>query len=146
MAAIMERPIQKVSIAPGKLQTGGSRLGVCQMQKGRRKASNDWLEDEVLILFAGMVAESHFTGAYCPHGAGQDLRAISRLTQTRGGSEQQLKRIQRRMLDKTEHLLSDETIAQAIRLVAEELLAKTTISGRLVKHFLAQAKSQSGCD
>ncbi|KAA1260077.1 ATP-dependent zinc metalloprotease FtsH 3 [Rubripirellula obstinata] len=143
MAAIVGRPIQKVSIAPGKLQTGGGRLGVCQIQKGRIKSSKDWLEDEVMILFSGMVAEAHFTGKYCPAGAGQDLQGIARLIRTRPGSERQLEKVQRRMLDKTEHLLSDESNAQAIRWIAEELLAKTTISGRAVKHFLQQAEGRS---
>jgi hypothetical protein len=113
------------------------------MQKGRGKSSKDWLEDEVLILFAGMVAEAHFTGQYCPAGAGEDLRAIWRLIRTRPGSERQLEKVQRRMLDKTEHLLRDEQNAQAIRWVADELIAKTTISGRAVKHFLQQAASRA---
>lgn len=143
MASLVGRPIQKVSIAPGKLQTGGGRLGVCQIQKGRIKASKDWLEDEVMILFSGMVAEAHFTGQYCQDGAGQDLRGITRLLRTRPGTERQLEKVQRRMLDKTEHLLRDEPNAQAIRWIAEELLAKTTISGRAVKHILHQAASQS---
>ena len=109
------------------------------MQKGRIKASKDWLEDEVMIMFAGMVAESHFTGQYCPAGAGEDLRSIVRLLRTRPGTDRQLEKAQRRMLDKTEHLLSDDATSQAIRMIAEELLAKTTISGRAVKHFLQQS-------
>ena len=143
MASLVGRPIQKVSIAPGKLQTGGGRLGVCQMQKGRIKSSKDWLEDEVMILFSGMVAESHFTGKYCPAGAGQDLRNIVRLLRTRCTNDRQLEKAQRRMLDKTEHLLSDDATSQAIRMIAEELLSKTTISGRAVKHFLQQSAGRA---
>jgi len=62
MAVIVGRPIQKVTVAPANLQTGGVRLGAVKFQKGRSKSTNDWLEDEVLILLAGMVAESKFTG------------------------------------------------------------------------------------
>ena len=75
VAAIVGRPIQKVTITPANLQTGGVRLGAVKFQKGRSKSTNDWLEDEVLILLAGMVAESKFTGQYCDDGARQDSRA-----------------------------------------------------------------------
>lgn len=143
MATLLGRPIQKVSIEPGKMQFGPSRLGVCQMQKGRSKASRDWLEDEVLILFAGMVAESHFTGEYCRTGAAEDLRSIHRLVRSRPGSARQLERIERRFLDKTEYLLRADASAAAIAEVARELIDKTTISGRAVRHFVEQAEKQA---
>ena len=50
MALALGRPIQKVTIAPNQ-----NYLGACQIQKGRFKPTKDWLEDEMLILFAGMV-------------------------------------------------------------------------------------------
>ena len=142
MATIVGRLIQKVTISPGKMQTGGNRLGVCQMQKGRTKSTKDWLEDEVLILFAGMVAESQLTGQYCHVGAGEDLRMIHRLLRDRPGSQRQVERFERRLFDKTAHILSDQANTQAIRWTAEELLLKTTISGRAVRHFLQQAEQQ----
>ncbi len=136
MAVLLGRTIQKVTIQPGKMVGGGGRLGLCQMQKGRSKPSKDWLEDDVLILLAGMVAEAHFTGSYCPVGAAEDLRMMRRLIRSRPGSERQLERIQRRFLDKTEHILRDDQTAWAIARVADELIEKTTISGRAVRHFL----------
>lgn len=139
MAVILGRVIQKVTIEPGKMVGGGGRLGLCQMQKGRSKPSKDWLEDDVLILLAGMVAEAHFTGAYCPAGAAEDLRIMRRLVRSRPGSERQLERIERRFLDKTEHILRDDDTAWAIARVAEELIDKTTISGRAVRHFIDQS-------
>ncbi|QDT06799.1 ATP-dependent zinc metalloprotease FtsH [Rubripirellula lacrimiformis] len=139
MATLLGRPIQKVTIEPGKLQTGATRLGLCQIQKGRSKASKDWLEDEVLILYAGMVAEAHFTGNYCQSGAAEDLRAIQRLVRSRPGSVRQMERYQRRFLDKTEHILRDDAYAEAIKLIATELVVRTTISGRAVRHFLDQS-------
>ncbi|GAB5402875.1 MAG: cell division protein FtsH [Aureliella sp.] len=143
MAFSLGRPIQKVTIAPGKLQTGGVRLGVCEMQKGRSKPTDDWLEDEVLILLAGMVAESHVTHQYNPRGASQDLRAVERLLASRAKNEKALHRLHRRMLDKTEHILGDSLHSRAVQLVAEELLAKVTISGRAVRHFFQQAEQQT---
>ncbi|TWU56620.1 ATP-dependent zinc metalloprotease FtsH [Rubripirellula tenax] len=143
MAVLLGRSIQKVTIEPAKMMAGEKRLGSCQLQKKRAKSSNDWLEDEVLILFAGMVAESHFTGKYCVAGASADLRSIGRLIRSRPGSARQLERIERRFLDKTEHILRDDGHAAAIQLVATELIAKTTISGRAVRHFIDQAIQQN---
>jgi len=143
MAISLGRPIQKVTIEPKKIQTGGQRLGACQLQKGRSGSAKDWLEDEVLILLAGMVAEARFTGRYCQQGAGEDLRAAGELLSTRADNPRRLEKQQRRMLEKTEHLLDDPTHIRAIELIAEELLIKSTISGRAVRHFFHQAQQQT---
>ncbi len=135
MALIVGRSVHKLTIATGNLQTGGIRLGACEMKKGKAKSTNDWLEDSVLILLAGMVAESQLTGQYCPRGAAQDLLAVRQLLNQRSGSERQFERLQRRMLDKAEYLLADAQSTKAIELIADELLLKTTISGRAVQHF-----------
>ena len=39
MAQIVGRPIEKVSISPAHLQSGGMRLGVCKLQKGQQDAN-----------------------------------------------------------------------------------------------------------
>ncbi len=142
MATLLGRTIQKVTIEPGKMLFGVTRLGVCQIQKGRSKTTKDWLEDDVLILFAGMVAESHHTGRYCTSGADTDLTAIRRLIRSRPGSERQLERIERRFLDKTEYILRDDGHAQAVAMIAAELVGRTTVSGRSVRHLLNQAIKQ----
>lgn len=139
MAVSLGRPIEKVTISPAQVQTGGSRLGACKIQKGRTKASSDQLEDEVLILLAGMVAESHFTGRYCTDGAAQDLGNVKRLLSERATNERHLVRLTRRMLDKTEHVLRDDGHAKAIASIAQELLRNVTISGRAVRHHFEQA-------
>ena len=56
MSLTVGRAIQKVTIARGRLPAGGQRLGACEIKKARFKPSNDELEDDVLILLAGMVA------------------------------------------------------------------------------------------
>ena len=143
MAQSLGRLVQKVTILPGKSQFGQARLGICEIRKGRSKASKDQLEDEALILLAGMVAEARFTGQYCQSGAAQDLRNLQRLLQHRANSEAQLESLQRKMLAKTEHLLHADGPSRAIELVACELLQKQTISGRAVRHFFEQAEKQS---
>jgi ATP-dependent Zn protease len=143
MATILGRNIQKVTIKAGQIQTGGIRLGACELAIGRRRSSHDALEDEVLILLAGMVAEAKFTGHYCPLGASQDLRHAANLLQDRAGSEDQTQRLQKRMLDKTEHLLGSLGHSQAIKNVAIELIDRTTISGRAVRHIVNQSISQN---
>ena len=86
-----------------------------------------------------MVAESQFTGKYCERGAAEDLRLIARLLEDRVSTQKQFDRLHRRLLDKTEHELSDEVNANAIELIAKELIEKETISGRAVRHFYGQA-------
>lgn len=140
MAMAVGRSIQKVTIAPGKLQFGGSRLGTCEIKKGRSKGSKDQLEDDVLVLLAGMVSESRFIGVYCPAGASQDLREVSARLCTRAASQRQHETLLKRMLSKTEHILNDEANLEAIRAITKELLEKTTISGRAVKHHFEMAQ------
>ena len=143
MAISLGRNIQKATIAPAQMTANSKRLGAVKMQKGRSKSSNDLLEDEVLILFAGMVAESHVTGDYCQRGAASDLRAVERLLCTRANTEKQFEKLHRRMLEKTEYILSDDVHRPAIAAVAQSLIEKESISGRLVRHFLKQAEDQS---
>lgn len=140
VAHSLGRMIQKVTIKPGRSAWGQSRLGVCELQKGRSKASRNQREDEVLILFAGMVAEARHTGQYCPEGAGQDLALIERILCDQVGTVKQHERLHRRLLDKTEHLLHDDQHWRAVELVASELLEKETIRGRTVRHFFDQAQ------
>ncbi len=135
MALSLGRPVQKVTVIPGKTTAGGVRLGVCEMQKARSKSSKNWIDDEVLVLFAGMVAEARYTGQYCRQGASQDLRAIKRLLLHRARDERQLERVQQRLLAKTEHLLDDAGHALAIEWIARELIERGTVSGRAVRHF-----------
>ncbi len=59
IAIMVGRTVNKVSIVPG-----GKRLGVCKMNKGRTKASQDALEADLLILLAGMAAEGRKSGRY----------------------------------------------------------------------------------
>ena len=142
VAAILGRPIEKVTIAPAHMQTGGVRLGAVKFQKGRSKSTNDWLEDEVLILLAGMAAESKFTGKYCEFGAAHDLRAARNLVNQRAATERQMEKLQRRLLDKVEHLLDQPHHVAALNMIVDELVQSQTIKGRTVIHFLKMA-SQS---
>ncbi len=142
VAVSLGRTIHKVTINAANLQFGGIRLGAVKFDKGRAKASKDAVEDEVLILFAGMVAEARFTGKYCPAGAQEDLVSVRRLLGNRAGNERQFERLERRLLKKTEHLLHDEAHVAAIESIAVELLEKRTISGRTVRHFFQQAQQQ----
>ena len=142
MALAVGRLVQKVTIVPGTSEFGAARLGVCELQKGRTKAAKNGYEDNVLILLAGMVSEARFTGQYCEAGAAQDLRAVERILCDRAGNQKQHERLYRRLLDKTEYLLSDEAHAKAVDWIAVELIQKRTISGRAVRHFFEQAMKQ----
>lgn len=143
MAILLGRPIEKVTILPAKLNVGGARLGACKIQKGRTKPTKDAIEDEVLILLSGMVAESHYTNEYSQIGAAQDLMMVRRQLMNRAQGEKKIERLTSRLLHKTEHLLSEDTNRRAIKLIAQELLERDTISGRTVKHLRDQAADQS---
>lgn len=143
MALAFGCPLKKVSIVPGRSWLGQFRLGVCELQKGRSAHARNLLDDEIVILFAGMVAEANFTGRYCEAGAAEDLRTIRRLLCRRVGSDKQHERLQRRLLARTEHLLEDKATALAVEIVANELVEKKVISGRAVRHFYQQAMRKS---
>lgn len=140
MALVLGRPVERITIVPGKTHAGISTAGRCQIQKGRFRPSKDELEDEVLILFAGMAAEAQVTGEYSTGGAVQDLRAIRRFVESRAGGQRQVERLERRLLDKTEYLLSDSATWQAVQLIVGQLLEHQTISGRTARHLLEQAQ------
>ena len=142
VAISLGRQIKKATIKRANLQTGGVRLGAVMFEKGRSKPTDDWLEDEVMILLAGMVAESSFTGRYCDQGASVDLRAVDRLLDNRVRTERQLVKLRQRLLNKTEHLLAEPAHAMAVEAVVKELLLKGEVSGRLVRHHLNQAIAQ----
>jgi Peptidase family M41 len=137
IALSLGRAIQRVTVVPKHRY-----LGACEFQKSRFKPTKDWLEDEILILFAGMVAESRITGKLCPNGAAQDLRGVRRLALMRAGGDRQVERLERRLLDKTEYLVNDNMHWLAIETIAKELVIHHTISGRAARHHFELAEKQ----
>lgn len=140
MAWALGRNIHKVTIIAGRTPFGLTKLGACELQKGRHKPRKDTFEDEVLILLAGMVAEARYTGAYCPKGANEDLKAVESLLCSRANSQKQHEKLHRRLLGKTEHLLEDDVLANAVKCVADELIRRKTISGRTVRHLFEESE------
>jgi hypothetical protein len=133
VALSLGRPVQKVTILPDDL-----RLGRCEFQKATFRPSEDWLEREMLISLAGAAAEALHTGRYDWDGAFEDLKIVRKLARQRAG-EKQAERLERRMLSKVEHLLSQDAVLRAVELIAAELLRCGTISGRAARHFFDQA-------
>lgn len=137
VALALGRPVQRVSVEPNQL-----RLGVCEIRKGTFRPSKDWLETEVLILLAGLAAEARHAGDYHWEAASHDLRNVRSLTKQRAGSLSQIERLERRLLDKTEHLLDQPGHWEAVELIAAELLRCTIISGRAARHLFEQAAAR----
>ncbi|MEJ6579707.1 MAG: hypothetical protein QNL33_02620 [Akkermansiaceae bacterium] len=138
MALLMGRDIQKVSIIPSQ-----NRLGACTIKKGRAKQVQDKLEAEILILLAGMAAEGRKSGRYNIQGASQDLRNVEKLAMARSGNPRQASKLVRKLLDKTQHLLSNKSTWTAVKVIADELIEHESISGRAAKHHLTLAQNQS---
>ena len=138
MALVMGRSVQKVSIIPSQ-----NRLGACTLQKGRAKQVQDRLEAEMMILLAGMAAEGRKSGRYNVQGASQDLQGVEKLALSRSGNARQAQKLIHRMLDKTQHLLSDKATWKAVKVIASELQKNESISGRSAKHHLTMAQNGS---
>ena len=136
MALLMGRSLKKVSIIPSQ-----NRLGSCTIQKGRAKQVQDKLEAQILILLAGMVAESRKSGRYNVQGASQDLRAVEQLAMARSGNPRQAQKLVHKMLDKTQHLLRNKATWSAVKVIAAELIEHKSISGRAAKHHLTLAQN-----
>jgi ATP-dependent Zn protease len=134
VALALGRVVQRVSVKSNQL-----RLGHCELKKGAARPTKDLLETEILILLGGLAAEIRHMGRYDPTGAAQDLRAVRSMAQMRAGSQPQVERLERRMLDKTEHILDQPGVWLAAERIAEELLRSTTISGRAARHLFEQA-------
>lgn len=145
VALALGRPIHRVTIQPSRLAHGPAAMGQCQIQKGRFRPTKDWLEDEALILLAGMVAEARLNGLYNSAGAASDLRKVRQFAAQRAVGEKQIERLERRWLDKCENLLANAAAWQAVEWIAQELMKHTTLSGRAARHFydLAHKKGSS---
>jgi len=137
VALILGRPVQYVSILPNR-----ERLGVCEFGKGASRPTDDWLEREILIALAGIAAEARHTGNYAWDGAARDQIYVQRLTEQRAG-DRRAERLQRRLLAKVEHLLTDERHWQGVELIAAELIKQGEISGRTAKHLFERATAAS---
>jgi ATP-dependent Zn protease len=138
IAIVVGRAVNKVSIIPG-----GNKLGVCKMNKGRKKASQDALEADLLILLAGMAAEGRKSGGYNMQGASQDLRDAEKLALMRAGNARQAGKVLRRALDKVHNHFNQPATWTATKSIAEALLESDSISGREADHLYRLAVEQS---
>lgn len=132
MALLLGRNVHRVSIIPKR-----TRLGNCELRKDVARIARDSLEADVLVLLAGMVAESFLTGHYDPRSADSDLRNVERLARMRtdgASSERQI----RRWLEKTEHLLQTPPHREVIQILATQLLDRDKISGRQAHHHFRE--------
>lgn len=136
VALALDRPVHRVSVLPNQ-----ELLGKCEFRKGVIRPSDDWLETEILIALAGMVAESRVTGQHNRAGASRDLAYARKLALQRA-TENQLDRFEKRMRSKTENLLADDTLWRAVELIAEQLVKLGTISGRAARHLFELAQRE----
>jgi len=139
IAMALGRAVQRVTIEPNHL-----RLGLCELKKGSVRRSQDAAETELLYLLGGMAAEARHTGEYGREGAAQDLRSVRALLKfRRATTPRQMARLERRLLEKTEHLLNQPALWLAVTLIAAELQRTPTISGRAALHLFNQAAARA---
>jgi ATP-dependent Zn protease len=136
VALALGRTVHKVSVLPNR-----ERLGECRFGKGDARATDDWVEREILIALGGMAAEARHTGTYATAEAAQDLRFVRRLARERK-SDRAVERYEQRMLSKVEAMLADEGTWKAVEDIAAELVKHGSISGRAARHLYEQATSE----
>ncbi len=103
---------------------------------GRRQ---DYFETEAMILLAGIVSEARITGKLNWSGARQDMVNLQKMISTRVVSESAAQRLQRRLFDKTEHLVMQSGIWSAIEKIAHMLVQQRSLSGRSARHIYDEA-------
>ncbi len=134
VAISLGRAVEKVSIVGNSL-----RLGVVNLGKGRKGRREDFFEDDALILLAGLVAEARYSGQENWEGARTDLRIVRRLISDRVTSEKAAERMERKLLEKTDHQLSQPGHWEAVEAVANLLVEKNAVSGRTARHLFEMA-------
>ena len=134
VALSLQRPVERVSIEPNQI-----RLGHCKLSKGVHGPLKDSVETEILILLGGPGAEARHTGDYDWDAGSEDMRTVRKLLGMRPGSDRQLKRTERRLLDKAEYLLDQPGVWTSVERIVAELLRSRTVSGRSVRHIFEQA-------
>jgi ATP-dependent Zn protease len=135
MALALGRPVDRVSVRPNS-----EMLGVCHFRKPVFRPSEDWLEREILIALAGLAAEARHTGVYAWDEAGRDRRYVEELALQRAGSAKQAARLERRLLSKAEHVLSQDGNWRAVERLAAELLRRGEVSGRAARHLFEECQ------
>lgn len=134
VALALGRSVQRVSIAPNEI-----RLGQCDLHSRRTGPSDEWIETEVMILLGGLAAEGRHFGEYNHDAAEHDLRDVRQIAETRIAGTKKQDRWEKRLLDRTEHLLEKPGVWEAVERIASELLRVTTISGRAARHLFDEA-------
>lgn len=130
MALALGRPVHAVSIEPDRV-----RLGHCEIRKGTFRPNPDALETAILILLGGPAAETLHQGDYCEVGARQDLREVQELAEMRAAGPKQVEKLQRRLMNKADAILSRAENWRAVERIARELLERRVISGRSAHHL-----------
>ncbi len=134
VAMSLGRVVDQISIVRNTLRWGQMRLS---RQRGR--SSDDAAEAEILILFAGVIAEGLHTGQHNWQGANQDLRMIRRLIRSGTTTDRQQQKIERRLFDKCNYIIQQQSNWTAIEMIVGELQAKHTMSGRTAKIIFDRA-------
>lgn len=137
IALSLGRTVEKCTIVRNTI-----RLGAVQLGKGGGKRKQDFFEIEAMILLGGLVSEERYTGQYNWGGAQQDLRALRRLTMARVKSDQQVERLEKRLLNKTTHHIEQPGHWAAVESVVAELIKQQAISGRSARHLFDQTMNR----
>jgi hypothetical protein len=138
VALSLGRTVEKCTIVRNSI-----RLGAVQLGNGRSQRQQDFFETEAMILLGGLVSEAKHTGQYNWGGAQQDLRALRRLTLSRVNTDQQIERLEKRLLDKTVHHLEQPGHWECVEVIVVELIRQQAISGRSARHLFDEVMKRT---
>ena len=138
VALSLGRTVEKCTIVRNSI-----RLGAVQLGKGRSQRQQDFFETEAMILLGGLASEAKHTGQYNWGGAQQDLRALRRLTLARVNTDQQVERLEKRLLDKTVHHLEQPGHWESVEVIVAELMRQQAISGRSARHLFDEVMKRT---
>lgn len=91
------------------------------------------VESNIIMCLAGPIAEKHFTGRYNHVGARQDYRTSIDLACLTCGSDKECERFVEWLWVRSENLLKHPRNQQAVKALAEVLLQRKAVSGRLAR-------------
>jgi ATP-dependent Zn protease len=143
LSIVLKRPLVRVSIRP---DAETFRFGICQGRpcvpawldweaEDQTPRARRWFERELVVLYAGQVAEAKFLGrAHAPHGAGHDDgTAADFALKFCGQSEDEASAFLGWMYARARTLVNVEHHWHGVRRLAEALLEREELSGRSIR-------------
>jgi hypothetical protein len=147
VAFYLRRAVTRVTIVPdedkGTLghvrHTALSKALITVFEEGVDERRRDWIEREILIYFAGGLAEKKLTGRMNHVGMGGDVRAVEEWASRICYTPEEARAYVTWLSKRAEALVNDKVVWSCVEAMARELLKAKTLSGRRARQIYRQA-------